>query len=85
MPTDVASITREHVESFMGDLRDRVTAATAAKHYRSLQQLWKWLLSDGEIQRSPMERMSPPRVPTAFADDMRHVVVKVHVLHAEPE
>lgn len=37
----------------------RLSAATTATHYRSLQQFWKWLL-DGEIERSPMERMSPP-------------------------
>ena len=63
MPTAVASITREHVEAFMADLFERVSAATAAKHYRSLQQLWRWLVEDGEIPRSPMERMRPPTVP----------------------
>ncbi len=34
-----------------------------AKHYRSLQQLWRFLVEDGEITRSPMERMRPPAVP----------------------
>lgn len=63
MPTAVAAIKREHLEAFFGDLLDRVSAATTAKHYRSLQQLFKWLLDDGEIERSPMERMSPPQVP----------------------
>jgi site-specific recombinase XerD len=41
----------------------RPSPATVAKHYRSLQQLFKWLTEDGEIPRSPMERMSPPSVP----------------------
>jgi site-specific recombinase XerC len=63
MPTDVNHIAREHVEAFLADMVDRLSAATTAKHYRSLQQLWKWLVDDGEIQRSPMERMSPPAVP----------------------
>lgn len=63
MPTLVTSITREHIETFLGDLLDRLSASTAAKHYRSLQQFWKWLVDDGEIERSPMERMSPPAVP----------------------
>src|SRR4051812_6911366 len=52
MPTNVDAIRREHVESFLGDLADRVKAPTVAKNYRSLQQLWKWLLSEGEITRS---------------------------------
>ena len=34
-----------------------------AKHYRSLQQLFKFLIDDGEITSNPMERMSPPSVP----------------------
>lgn len=63
MPTTVTAIRREHIEAFLADMVDRLSAATTAKHYRSLQQLWKWLLDDGEIERSPMERMSPPAVP----------------------
>ena len=40
-----------------------MSPATVAKHYRSLQQLFVWLVDDGEIDRSPMERMRPPSVP----------------------
>jgi len=63
MPTAVTSITREHVEHFLADLFDRTAPATVAKHYRSLQQLFRFLVDDGEITHSPMERMSPPAVP----------------------
>ena len=63
MPTAVTSITREHVEHFLADLFERVSPATVAKHYRSLQQLFRFLVDDGEITSSPMERMSPPAVP----------------------
>jgi site-specific recombinase XerD len=63
MPTDAGVIAREHVEVYLADLLDRLSPATAAKHYRSLQQLFRWLVEDGEIPRSPMERMSPPSVP----------------------
>jgi site-specific recombinase XerD len=63
MPTIVTAITRDHLEAFFGAMLDRLSPATTAKHYRSLQQFWKWLLDDGEITRSPMERMSPPAVP----------------------
>jgi site-specific recombinase XerD len=63
MPTGASAITREHVEHYLADLRDRVAPATAAKHYRSLQQLFKWLTEDGETTRSPMERMTAPAVP----------------------
>jgi site-specific recombinase XerD len=63
MPTAVGSLTREHVEHYIADLADRVSAPTVAKHYRSLQQLFRWLESEGEITRSPFERMRPPAVP----------------------
>ena len=63
MPTDAGVIAREHVEAYLADLLERLSPATAAKHYRSLQQLFRWLVEDGEIPRSPMERMSPPSVP----------------------
>lgn len=39
-----------------------IRPATVAKHYRSQQQLFRWLADDGEIERSPMERMRPPTV-----------------------
>jgi site-specific recombinase XerD len=63
MPTDAGVIAREHVEAYLVDLMERLSPATAAKHYRSLQQLFRWLVEDGEIPRSPIERMSPPAVP----------------------
>lgn len=63
MPTQVQHIAREHIEAFLADMLDRLSPATAAKHHRSLQQLFRWLEDDGEIPRSPMARMSPPAVP----------------------
>jgi site-specific recombinase XerD len=72
MPTAVSSIAREHVEHYLADMRDDpnrrrgggpVSPATIAKHYRSLQQLFRWLVEDGEIPQSPMVNMTPPDVP----------------------
>lgn len=64
LPTTAAGVRREHVERYLAAMFDRgVAPATVAKHYRSLQQLFKFLIDDDEIEHSPMERMSPPRVP----------------------
>jgi site-specific recombinase XerD len=73
MPSTVTGIAREHVEHYLADLADqvvgrgrqpaRMSPATVAKHFRSLQQLFVWLVDDGEISRSPMERMRAPAVP----------------------
>jgi site-specific recombinase XerD len=64
MPTAVANLTREHVEAFLEHLLDLGRSpSTVANRYRSLQQLFRWLEDDGEISRSPMHKMRPPRVP----------------------
>lgn len=63
MPTTATGVRREHVEAFLASIVDRLAAATVAKHYRSLQQLWRWLEEDGEIPASPMAKMRPPAVP----------------------
>ena len=63
MPTDVAVISREHVEAFITDQLARWRPATAANRYRGLQRFFAWLVEEGEIQVSPMARMKPPHVP----------------------
>src|SRR4051794_14850915 len=68
MPTSATGIAREHLEAFLAALSDRVSPATVAKHYRSMQQLFRWLVEDGEIGHSPMERMRPPAVPEQPVD-----------------
>jgi site-specific recombinase XerD len=57
------AITRSTIETYLAQMHERVSPATVAKHYRSLQQLFRWLVVDGELDRSPMETMSPPAVP----------------------
>ena len=53
MPSEVASIRREHVEAFLEDLLGRRTAATANNRYRGLVAFFTWLTDQG---RSPRHR-----------------------------
>jgi site-specific recombinase XerD len=62
MPTDVAAIRREHVEMYIVDVLDRWKPSTALTRYRDLQQLFRWLVDEGEIAHSPMEKMRPPKL-----------------------
>jgi site-specific recombinase XerD len=62
MPRAVASIKREHVESWIASMADKAPA-TRAKCYRSAQQLFRWLVEEGEVTVSPMVNMRPPKVP----------------------
>lgn len=63
MPQDVASIRREHIESYVADCLTRYAPATANQRYRSLQQLFRWAVDEGEVSENPMRRMKPPTVP----------------------
>lgn len=63
LPTDVTDIRREHVEAFIADQLANWSAGTAGVRYRSLQQLFGWLLDEGEIDENPMARTDPPSAP----------------------
>jgi len=74
MPTRADAITREHLERFLADEQSRprrrrrgeaatLAPATVAGTYRSLQQLWRWLVDEGEATANPFDRMKPPHVP----------------------
>lgn len=57
-------ITRGTIEGWLEALHDEGRApSTVANRYRSLQQLWKWLVDEREIEVSPFDRMRPPKVP----------------------
>src|SRR2546421_7265535 len=49
MPTDVVTIAREHVESFVEHLVTTRSASTASNRFRALQQYFKYLIDEGEI------------------------------------
>jgi site-specific recombinase XerD len=79
MPTDAVSVTREHIETFIAELLEHRSPATANQRYRSLQQFFSWLREEGEITESPMIHMKPPTipekpVPVVAADDLEKLV-----------
>jgi len=65
MPREAGKITKEHIEHFIEALLGSKSAATANNRFRGIQQFWKWSAEEGEIERSPMTNMRPPKVPEA--------------------
>ena len=51
------------VQSYLGDVAASWRPPTVSMRYRALQQLFKWLVEEEEIERFPMERMQRPQVP----------------------
>ena len=81
MPRSVTGIKREHVESFLVYLLEERCLASASvnNRYRGLQAFFKFLLEDGDIKQSPMERIKPPQItenPPAVLkeDDLRRLL-----------
>jgi site-specific recombinase XerD len=64
MPSRVAGIKREHIESFLVNLTEEGRKpATVSVYYRSLQPFWSWCIEEGELpEGSPMAKMHPPKV-----------------------
>ena len=65
MPERAATIKREHVEAFILDVLERRAPATAHNRFRGCQAFFRWVVEEGEVRTSPMERMKPPRLPEA--------------------
>jgi site-specific recombinase XerD len=63
MPTLVRNIHRGHAEAFVERLLETRKPATASNRHRGLQQFFNFLVGEGEIDQSPMERMKPLTVP----------------------
>lgn len=63
MPATINGIRREHLEAFMADTLKVQRPASVAVYYRSLQQFFRWAVSEDEIAASPMARMKPPTIP----------------------
>jgi site-specific recombinase XerD len=60
---EVKAIRQEDIEAFVAHLMETRKPATASNRYRGLAQFFRWAETEGEVARSPMERMRPPRVP----------------------
>ncbi len=62
-PREVERLRREDIEAFIADVLQTQSPATAANRYRALGSFFRWAIEEEEIERSPMARMKPPKVP----------------------
>src|SRR5215471_11127769 len=72
LPLDPVALTRAHIEAYIAAELDRNSESTARTRYIALRAFFTWLADEGEIERSPMERMKTPKVgeqPVAVLDE----------------
>ena len=63
-PVTAADLVRPaHVQGFMVVMLASHKPATANNRYRGLQQFFRWMVAEGEIEFSPMANLKPSTVP----------------------
>ncbi len=60
---DLATVSRGDVEDFLADQLSRHRPTTAAGRFRSLQQLYRWMVEEQLVEVSPLAGLRPPTVP----------------------
>src|SRR5581483_2658262 len=63
MPTEGASLRREHVEAYIEWLQAWASPGGVSVRYRSIQQFFNYLTDEGECATHPMAKMHKPAVP----------------------
>src|SRR5262249_31668413 len=72
-PTAPAGIDREQIKAFLLHLqRKGAKPATVRVRYSTLHKFFGYLVDEDIIQHSPMERMSPPKVPEQAPEILTH-------------
>jgi site-specific recombinase XerD len=76
---DVGDIDRADLERWVISILETRKPATAATRHQAIARLFSWLVSEGEIEHSPMNGMSVPKVPenppaVLSIDDLRRLV-----------
>lgn len=69
--TTIAELDRRAVTSYLHSVAERFRPATVAVRFRSLQQWFGWLVDEGEVDRSPMDKMRAPSVPEQPVEVLR--------------
>jgi site-specific recombinase XerD len=60
---DLLALSRSDIEEFLADQLERHRPTTAAVRFRSLQQFYRWALTEELIETTPMAGLSPPSIP----------------------
>jgi site-specific recombinase XerC len=76
MPNTPDGVKREHIDAFIVDQLAKNAPSTAATRFGALQAFFKFLVEEGEIDVSPMAKMTAPTIPEALVpvvsdDDFR--------------
>jgi Phage integrase, N-terminal SAM-like domain len=63
-PLLTGELKRQHIQCFIADHLARWKPAAAHNRYRGLHAFFKWAVTEGDLEASPMEGMKPPQLPS---------------------
>ncbi|MET3420863.1 site-specific recombinase XerD [Actinoplanes tereljensis] len=77
--SDPADVRRGHVEEFQAWMVRTRSASTALNKHKGLQQFFKWLVAEEDLDRSPLDRVKQPKteqrlIPILGDDDTAKVL-----------
>lgn len=80
--TGWGDVGRAEIRGYFAGMADRTTSGNASVNWRSVQQLFKWLAEEEEIDANPMAEMSGPKakpkpVPVVGDDDLKRLLVSL--------
>ena len=70
-PLLASELEREHIQAFIAHQLARWKPATAHNRYRGLHAFFKWTVTEGDLQSSPMDGMKPPQLPEQPVEAVR--------------
>jgi site-specific recombinase XerD len=70
---DVTKMRQGDIEDYLNFMHDRgCKPTTVSRDYRHLRQFFRWAVIDDTIEVSPMEKMTPPKVPDTSVAVITH-------------
>jgi site-specific recombinase XerD len=59
---NLEDLSRDDLAEFLDDQSSRFKAATVATRFRSLRRMYNWMTDEEIIERSPMDKLHPPKI-----------------------
>lgn len=60
---DTQNITAHHIRLFLLSLQERNSPVSVLDYYKSTKRFFNWLIEEGFLEESPMQKIKSPRVP----------------------
>ena len=82
---DLLLLTHDDIEAFLADQLEKHRPTTAAVRFRSLQQFYRWAVTEELIETTPMASLSPPPSLSNQSLSWMRPSLPASLLHEQPK